>query len=70
MTTWAVKKDALGLATKTAEKLLEEKAVQFLRKKTEEGARDAAEELKRRKPIDQQGSCSTAIKELDKQTKN
>ena len=44
MTTWAVKKDALGLATKTAEKLLEEKAVQFLRKKSEEGARDAAEE--------------------------
>ena len=32
MTTRAVEKDALGLATKRAEKLLEEKAVQFLRK--------------------------------------
>ena len=30
MTTRAVKKDALGLAKKRAEKLLEEKAVQFL----------------------------------------
>ena len=43
----AVKKDALGLATKRAEKLLEEKAVQFLRKETQEVARDTAEALKK-----------------------
>ena len=69
-TTPAVKQDALGLAKKRAEKLLEEKAVQFLRIETKEGARDAAEELKRRKTIDHQGSCTTAMKELDRQTKN
>ena len=70
MTTGAVKKDALGLATKRAEKLLEEKAVQFLRKETEEAARDTAEELKRRKPIDHQWSFTTAMKELLRQRKN
>ena len=48
LTTRAVKRDALGLATKRAEKLLAEKAVQFLRKETEVVARDTAEELKRR----------------------
>jgi len=42
MTARAVKKDALGLTTKRAEKLLGEKAVQFLRKQTEV-ARDPAE---------------------------
>ena len=45
MTTRAVKKDALGLATKRAEKLLEEKAVQFLWKKTE-GQRDSWREAR------------------------
>ena len=70
MTTRAVKKDALGLATKRAEKLLEEKAVQFLRKETEEVARDTAEVLKRRKPIDHQWSITTAMKELLRQRKN
>ena len=69
MTTRAVKKDALGLATKRAEKLLEE-AVHFLRKETEEGARETAEELKRRKPIDHQWSFTTAMKELHRQRKN
>ena len=64
MTTGAVRKDTLGLATKRAEKLLGEKAVQFLRKETEEVARDTAEELKRRKPIDHQWSFTTAMKEL------
>ena len=35
LTTRAEKKDALSLATKKAEKLLDEKAVQFLRKENE-----------------------------------
>ena len=61
MTTRAIKKDAVGLATKTAEKLLEEEEdVLVVIKETEKGARDAAEELKRRKPINRQGSCRTA----------
>ena len=57
------------MATSKAEKQLEEKVLPFLRKETEE-ARDAAEELRRRKAIDHQGSCTTAMKELDRQTKN
>ena len=70
MTRRAVKKDALGLATKRAEKLLEEKAVQILGKETEEVARDTAEELKRRNPIDHQWSFTTAMKALHRQRKN
>ena len=69
MTTRAVKKDALGLATRRAEKLLEEKAL-FLRKETGEMATDTAEELKKRMPIDHQWSFTTAMKELHRQRKN
>ena len=49
---------------------MEEKAVQFLRKKTEEGARDAAEELKRRKSINRYGSCRTETLEPERQIEN
>ena len=57
-----------GLSNKESEKTagVEEKAVHFLRKETEKVARDTAEELKRRKPIDHQWSFTTAMKELDR----
>ena len=67
MSTRAVKKDALGFATKRTEKLLEEEeAVLVVVKETAEGARDAAEELKRRKSINRQGSCRTTALEPER----
>ena len=53
MSTRAVKKDTLGLATKWAEKLREEEeAVLVVVKETAEGARDTDEELERRISIE------------------
>ena len=71
MSTRAVKKDTLGLTTKRAEKLLEEEgAVLVVVKETAEEARDAAEELKRRKSINRHGSCRTAPLEPEKNIAN
>ena len=71
MSTRAVKKDTLGLATKRAEKLREEEeAVLVVVKETAEGARDAAEELKRRISINRQGSRRTATLEPKRQMEN
>ena len=70
LSTRAVKKDTLGLATKRAEKLLEEEeAVLVSVKETAEGARDTAEELKRRISINRQGSCRTATLEPERDKK-
>ena len=45
-------------------------AVIVMLKETAEGARDAAEELKRRKLINRQGSCGTATLESERQIEN